>query len=230
MGLFDKKQPGQRARPSAQDWNDILDGTLRARRGDRPHPEQDESGHEATMIQVRNDTGQNLTQFSAVGLGDPVITPTQNLSEFKRAICLKAVVPVAGTHENKWGICLESIAKDAIGTALVSGVVLAKVAFATAETAISGFAEIQSGKTSLQNSASGSAKVLYAEPSGTERWAIVRVGGAGGGGGTGSGGITVVELYSIECEFGALKIMVRNATIAADGTKTYGQPYELNNP
>lgn len=170
-------------RIKAGDWNALLDllGELR-------EPPGEHDGFSTTIARVKNDTANPLPRFGAVGLGAPIITPTQNLAEWKRQPTFKVVKPATGTHEGKWGVLLEPLGPGKIGAAMVAGVCQVRLTGTDV-----GFAEIQNASTVLTASATGSAKVLWADAGSSERDATVRIGDGVGTGGGGGSALTVEE-------------------------------------
>lgn len=127
---------------------------------------------QAGIVKVRNDSGADREQFEILGLGPPIITPTDNLAEFKRQVTFQGMLPAANTHKSKIAILLEPIRKDRIGRAVVSGVIPVKLTGATAN-----YAEIIDGDAGkLRCGGAGSVRVLWAEDGAGERWALVRLG------------------------------------------------------
>lgn len=179
-GLWDKVDSGDKIVISAQVWNAILDAAVANRMGDNPSPDGAPGSRSATVIRIRNDSGAAVSRFGILGLNGPISTPTNNLTEFKRTIAFKGITPATGTHEGKFAVLLEPLAKDKIGAAVVSGIAPVQV------TGSGDFAEItNSDTTKLTAGSTGSARILWAESGSGQRWAVIRI-GEGGGGGTGS--------------------------------------------
>lgn len=146
---------------------------LKAKGGGISALEGSDGSYPCTIAKVRNDSGVALSRFDVVGLGAPIISPTDNLAEFKRQPTFKIVKPVAGTHEDKYAVLLEPLASGSIGAAALPGIVVPVRLTGTDV----GLAEIADGVTTFAASNGGSARVLWADSGSSERWALVRLGG-----------------------------------------------------
>jgi hypothetical protein len=76
---------------------------------------------DSTVCLVRNDTGAALPLFGVVGLGDPLITPTENLNAFLGQFQFEGVLAESADYGNKWGLTLMPIADGATGLVRLSG-------------------------------------------------------------------------------------------------------------
>ena len=130
-----------------------------------------ESLFNCTLTRIQNNSGADRNRFDVLGLDVPLITPTNNLDEFQRSLAFSGVAPVAGTHEDLFCVLLEPIANGGIGIAAVAGSVPVQVTGAAKSRA-----EIQNSSTVLAMSATGSARVLWADSGTGTRWARVRFG------------------------------------------------------
>ena len=48
---------------------------------------------DADVVLVRNDSGADVGRFGILGIGGPIITPEDNLDEFKRMVAVSGVTP-----------------------------------------------------------------------------------------------------------------------------------------
>lgn len=164
---------------AAADWNEVRRAARNLRRSTSTRPEAPVNSYRTSVVLVRNNSGAAMPRFGAVGLGAPLIDPAIEEAEFSRQPTFSAVTPVAGTHEGKFGILLEPLAAasgsipGAIGACVVAGIVQTKI---TVTGTLKRFAEIANGTTTLQHSDGGSARIIWAESSGSPRWALVRLG------------------------------------------------------
>ncbi|MFO0449981.1 MAG: hypothetical protein ACK52I_15185 [Pseudomonadota bacterium] len=169
---FRKVQPGDPLKIPAEAWNALVD--LSQQQKNQRHDQLSESegtSRQTTLAKVRNQTGVDLDRFSIVALGTPIITPAENLREFKRQVSFQGLVPSAGTGTH-FGVLLEPLKNNLIGTAAIAGCVLTRVligsvAYTCAET-VAG----QNGY--LRSVPHGPASVLWIESSGAVRWAVIR--------------------------------------------------------
>ncbi|XZE56643.1 hypothetical protein SH139x_002766 [Planctomycetaceae bacterium SH139] len=172
--MSDKFQPvtsGQPLRLPAATWNAMLD----AARAHEQSKFDRKSGvtdglRQPTLAKVRNQTGQARNQFDVVGLIAPLVGPGDNFSEFQRQATFSAGLPVAG---GAVGILTEPLAAGAIGTAVVAGVIAARVAVSGT---VYDCAEPLTGTSNhLRSVPHGPFRVLWIEQNGLPlRWAMVR--------------------------------------------------------
>jgi len=111
--------PGERFIPSAPMHNalvDLLSSNQPTTSGGRII-----GGSDPTVCLVRNDTGAALPLFGVVGLGDPLITPTENLNAFLGQFQFEGVLAESADYEHKWGLTLQPIASGDCGLVRVSG-------------------------------------------------------------------------------------------------------------
>lgn len=140
-----------------------------------------ETGKQFILVQNTLSSGSvpgsaDLDQFSVVGLGDPVITPDDDLDEFKGRIVLEAVTPTEADHKGKFALLLEPLAEGAIGRACVCGACVVQVELTDEDHE---FADVtDSDATKLTSCDDGSALILWIEDAGTSvavgtKWAVV---------------------------------------------------------
>ena len=169
---FRKVQPGDPLKIPAEAWNALVDLSQQQKNQRHDQQSKDEgSSRQTTLAKVRNQTGIDLDRFSIVALGTPIITPAANPAEFKRQVSFQGLVPSAGTGP-RFGVLLEPLKNNAIGTAAIGGCVITRVsvgatAYSCAETLVG-----QNGY--LRSVPHGPASVLWLESSGTVRWAVIR--------------------------------------------------------
>ncbi|MGC3968930.1 MAG: hypothetical protein QM775_16635 [Pirellulales bacterium] len=138
----------------------------------------DEKPDDTNVIDVRNESNENLGVGAIVGLTrknssvGPVqhTGPNLNLAEFRKRPCLKARVPVAPPGDitapfrndiGQFGVLLEPLRPNAIGPAQVSGVAVVKI-----EMSDSGhpYADVLNGDaTKLRSGEVGAAQILWVD-------------------------------------------------------------------
>lgn len=169
---FRKVLPGDPLTIPAEAWNALIDVTQQQKNRQHDRFGQNEGvTRQPTLAKVRNQTGTDLNRFSIVALGTPIVTPSANLVEFKRQINFQGLVPTANTG-GKFGVLIEPLANNTIGTAAVAGCVITRVAvgatlYDCAET-------VQGQNGFLQSVPHGPASILWIESSGAVRWAVIR--------------------------------------------------------
>jgi hypothetical protein len=184
MAGYQKVLPGWPAQIPAKVYNKLVD--LAAGQDFNAGRSEPPFFRNAGIVLVKNKSGADLVQFGVLGLQEPLITVANSLSQFKQWPAFKGVTPTVASYAGKFAIALDPIPNGQIGECVVSGVAIVQLAVAGGM--LLSAAEVNDGQTAtLENVASGSAQVLWAEDnSAATQWAIVRL-GSGGGTGTGSG-------------------------------------------
>jgi hypothetical protein len=169
---FRKVLPGDPLKIPAEAWNALVDLSQDQKNQRHDLLSQTEgSSRQTTLAKVRNQTGVDLDRFSIVALGTPIITPAANLTEFKRQVSFQGIVPGGGTGP-RFGVLLEPLKNNLIGTAAVGGCVITRVSVGTVAYAAAETIDGQNGY--LRSVPHGPASVLWIESSGAVRWAVIR--------------------------------------------------------
>jgi len=174
-----KVVPGQPRDISAATWNLLIDAarSQRDREQSRPGAAVDLAG-DRTVALVRNGTANAVERFGVLALDGPIIGPDDALDQFESRVAFEGVTPDGATPAGRFVVCLEPIPEDGIGRAVLSGVAICKL---DVPGAVGEYAEAMPGNTeSLSTGDTGTARVLWAESSGTTRWAVVRLGDGSG--------------------------------------------------
>jgi len=165
---WQKKKPGDPLKIPAGAWNALLE-LLEQR--DNFLAQLGKTGTIDTRIKVRNDTGSDLGRYQVVRIADPIVSPTDNLSEFLANPCFSGATP-DGEH-NRIAIVQEPIAAGAIGWAVAAGLTHAYVSGNEGH----GFAVPQAGDcTGFASAPSGPVAILWRETGTGLRRCFVRVG------------------------------------------------------
>lgn len=171
---FKKVQAGQPLDVSAQAWNAFLDNVRANKfkahsRAVDPLVELRQSG----IVKVRNDSGRDCNRFSVLGIGSPIISPSDNLREFKNQVAVSGIEPNHPDHFGKFAILLEPLRIGKIGRAWVSG---ACPAYVYVEDTCHEFADVAEGEiAALISRPSGSAKILWRQGGTGFQWSVVRL-------------------------------------------------------
>jgi len=170
-------QKGQplRGNLTAEAWNGAMDAAadLAARRNTTGR-DWLETFRQADIVRIRNDSGYARSRFDILGVDDVVISPTDNLDEFKSRPALAGVKPDVKKHIARFAVLLEPLAASAIGMAVVAGVTVVQV-----DVKDEGHwcAEVEDeGTDHLVSAGAGSAKILWKESGTGVKWAVVRLG------------------------------------------------------
>ena len=168
-------QSGDPLAISARDWSDMQRVVDKFRNGGVSFQADalQSTYRSPAIIKVLNDTAGPLEQCAIVGLGEPVILPTDNEMEFIRNIAFRIVPPLPG----RWGVLQSPVAAGEITTAIVAGVAACKINVISAlkpntfaDAVAPDFAEL---KVSDSN---GNAQILWRAGGTGSQWAIVRIG------------------------------------------------------
>ena len=175
-----KVKPGDPLAIPAATFNTFVDAAQdfrnRQHRQERPLPPASAG---SGTIRVKNASGADRDRFAVLGIDVPVFTPTDNLEGFKNEPVLAGVVPTTANHLGRFVVLAEPLAAGAIGRAVLTGLTPVKVYI---DDVAHRAADVDnSNATRLRSSTSGTASILWAEAGTGERWALVRLGGAGGG-------------------------------------------------
>jgi hypothetical protein len=76
-----------------------------------------------TTISFLNSTAEPLLTGFPIGIGDPVITPTDNIDEFNSRVVMNALLPDAEDHFGRFAIVLTDTPVDDYGVAVIDGVI-----------------------------------------------------------------------------------------------------------
>lgn len=92
-----------------------------------------ENNRDPTTLLIRNDTGADLPQFGIVGIGSPLVSPSDNMGAFLNRFAFAGVVP-STTYKTKFAITLEPIATGSCGRCRISGLCHCYIYMASAAT------------------------------------------------------------------------------------------------
>ena len=182
-------QRGQPLNIRADDWNRIVDATRafyeQAPGRGGPATVGTSGGRQASVIRVKNASGQDQPRFAVLGIDGPIIPPDEHEAEFQRQVALSCVTPTAehgASGGGRFVVLQEPLADGAIGRACVSGVTVVRLQVENEDDTIADVADGESAH--LVSGTSGNAVILWKEAEGEGdtsggRWAIVRIGGGG---------------------------------------------------
>src|SRR5690606_2690148 len=121
-------QRGQPLNIRADDWNRIVDATrtFYEQQGARGGPATTGTsgggggGRQASVILVKNTSGQDQPRFAVLGIDGPIIPPDEHEAEFQRQVALSCVTPTAehgASGGGRFVVLQEPLADGAIGRA-----------------------------------------------------------------------------------------------------------------
>ena len=225
-----KVRPGDALQIPAETFNTFVDVARdfqQRQRGVRRTPSYERQ--DCDTVLVRNESGADCDRFDVLGIGGPIISPTDNASEFKRQVAVRGVTP-ADAHKGKFVILLEPAPAQAIVRGCVAGACVVRVHINSED---HGFAEVVGGQVDkLDSVETGSARLLWVEPVEERQdpsvaWTIARLGDAVGS----SGGTATAAFAMITSKAGTqppYRYAAEQATMNADGSWSHmsgGQSY-----
>lgn len=154
----------------ARTWNEVLD-LLERGRGPGPGPAS--MFLNTVRCLVKNNTGADLPRFGVVGIGDPLILPSDNEAEFLKHMAFSGELAENGDFDLKWGLTVAPIINQEIGVVIVQGLAFCKIDTDGATEA--GPAD-DGDVEALTSSSCGLARVLWRESGSGNKWAIVCLG------------------------------------------------------
>ncbi|HEY4258590.1 MAG TPA: hypothetical protein VGM98_00460 [Schlesneria sp.] len=163
--------PGDDVSIEAKVWNKVLDDY---ERDTGPSGPRSRAFRQSVTALIRNETGQDLPRYGVVGLGAPIILPSDDETEFLSKIALHGLlIDNEDLYDLRWGLTLTPIAVGEFGTVVVQGLCFAKINMSGATTA----KPVTNDVTALTSADCGLARVLWSDPTGTgNRWALVCLG------------------------------------------------------
>ena len=201
---------------SAKAWNraqDAADIVL----GVRPGFEADGIRGPAspyTAVPCKNVTPNTIPRWGVVAITGLEVTPTgvagAATKQFESMPVIRGGTPVTGT--TAWGVAVEPIPSNKIGSVAVAGVVQAKLDIkASGDT----FAKAKSGSTAeLETGTSGEALVLWKESgTGVGKWGLVRIAGGASTGPSSPTGPTAAVTALTSVAFGASGLVFTRSTL-----------------
>jgi hypothetical protein len=134
-----------------------------------------QSFRQTGIVPIKNGSEEDRNRFDVLGIGSPIISPTDNADEFKNRVAIVGVLPAIDTHFGNFAILLEPMKDGAIGRACVAGVCPARIYI---EKEWHQYADVEDGQPArLKSRPSGGAQILWKESGeGAEKLAIVRLG------------------------------------------------------
>jgi hypothetical protein len=179
---MEKVRSGEAVSIKASTWNAFVDAaeyvrTARTSAGGGGV----RSGLGGGVVAIRNASGKDLGRFAALAVSGVCVTPDSNEDEFVSCLpTLEGVCMTEDLSDGAFAVLLEPVAADAVGRAVVSGIVPAKV---TVGSAGHGYAvpTVGSSTGAMESAASGYARILWAGTGDQPRWCLLQLGGGGGG-------------------------------------------------
>lgn len=167
--------PGDKFKPSARVWNAFEKAANRSEGSIHDRLEQlVQQFNSSGIVEVVNRSGEQRGRFHVLGLGDTFVSPSSNLASFKNAIVLAGEMPSVDDHRGRFGICVSSIAEDAIGDVTVAGLAVCQIEVIDDNHP---HADIETDEpTKLVSNWWGGAEIVYKESGTGTKWAVVRIG------------------------------------------------------
>ena len=128
---------------------------------------------QATIIPIRNGTGDDLDRFDVVGIATPIIDPADNGDEFKSRAMAVGVKPQVPTHRGRFAVMLEPVKDGAVAMGCVSGVIPCRI---NVDEESHQRADVEHEELKLLTGHHGSAEILWKEPGKGLKWAVLKIG------------------------------------------------------
>ena len=171
---FRKVRPGEKIQIPAEAYNAFVETALAHKRNQLSQTAEVQRAAPAATIKVRNETGQPIPRFGAIGLGEPIILPSTNLAEFQSQVALRGVLPQPG---KPFAITQEPIPAGAVGRCLIQGITPVKLSIFDPDPEAQWAEPANQSVQSLRTYRGGSMRILWRETgdSGT-KWGLVAYG------------------------------------------------------
>lgn len=209
--------------PGRDFLNSLISAGQDAKRGEDANPEDFADSLSQVDVLVRNESDHDYGQYDVIGLGVALIDPNTDVNEFLRIPAFSSDSPVDPSDIGNWALCLEPIEMGKYGMARAAGLCFAGITAGSSDP-VEAFAEMSDSSPNLVFDPDGSAKVLWAEATGTDRWAIVRIGGAGAGIAN-SPLTTKGDVWGYSSADARIPVGSNGQMLMADSTQTLGVKY-----
>lgn len=178
MSKYTPVRPNQRLHIQADAYNAMLEAAKAHEQSKfNQHHDTTREDRQADIVRILNESGEDLDRFAILELTAPLISPADNLDEFQRRPAFRGGIPTADTG-GRFAILMDAIPTGRIGRAWVSGACPVQIDVTDADHR---YAEPASGQSDhLVSAETGPAEILWAAPGTGEKWALVRLGAAGG--------------------------------------------------
>lgn len=166
---FKKARPGQPLDIPAEAYNAFVDAALAYKRNQLSHTTKG-LAPPAPTTKIRNETGQPIPRFGVIGIGEPIILPSANLSAFQNAVALRGTLPQPG---KPFAITQEPIPAGACGHCLVHGPTPVRLTIYDADPEAQWAEPTAQNVETLRTYRGGTMRILWREPGDTgTKWAI----------------------------------------------------------
>lgn len=125
MAEAEPKTAGQPFRPSASEWNFMLDAAKRSKmQGGMIRNVFAPSASSLQQILIRNDSGADRDIGEILKLSEPIFTPSDDLEQFRHRVHFKGIAPTADCHH---AILVGPIADGKMGLAWTAPIIAAQI-------------------------------------------------------------------------------------------------------
>lgn len=228
-----KVSPGDPVKIQAGVWNTLLDvaGAHRSREVSAAPGSSRWPVPHGLIVEVKNNTGAAVPRYHAIGLDDPLFTPTDNEQTFLNQLVFNGET-ISAEYFGKFAVVQETIEDGRIGKALLQGITVAEI---TVDDENHVTVDVDpAGGSKLVTQSVGAGRILYKESGTGSKWAVIRVGAVGcawvaakvtsqisarSGATVGSGEATLYRRDSTALTAGPVEMPIHNtyaSTIAVD--------------
>jgi hypothetical protein len=172
-----KVSKGDKLRIPAAAYNSFIDTARDFQARQRGISSTPQAGTRSSgIVLVRNDSGDDLSRYTVLGIDSPIIDPEDSLDGFKNRVAVVGVTPTEDDHVGKFVVLLEPLKSGAIGMAYGAGICPVKVDVPDEDVEYP-YADIVDGETAnLEAKHYGAAAILWRAGSTGVQWALVRLG------------------------------------------------------
>jgi len=138
--------------------------------------EDAETRRNSAIIDVRNNTADDLPRFAVVALSGMGVEPTENENQALANPFMEGTAPGNPNDRETIGILVDPLSADSIGRAVIVGATWVKVSVSTGEENYQ-YCKVSNGVTAnmVMSSARGPAQILWKESGTGTKWAYVLI-------------------------------------------------------
>jgi len=167
---YAKVRPGQPLAIPAEAYNAMLDAAIAYKNSRHTWASGDTLPTTPPTIKILNATPNDVPRFGVIGLGQPIVLPSENLTQFHTP-AFRGILPAPG---KPFAITAAPIPAGTIGPAIVTGITVCRLTPFDPDPNEALYAEPQSNNTTtLRTYPGGTLRILWREPGDTgDKWAI----------------------------------------------------------
>jgi hypothetical protein len=172
---FEHKTTGQPLQIFAAEYNACLDAAKAYQKG-LMHIGSESNAIQSTTMLVKNSSGTDVPLGGVLALDAPLISPTDNLTEFQTNLALNGLLP-DWTHSDKLAIAAEYIVNGQIGKMIIDGIAVCQVYVNYELDKYADMSHSATGANAVNYLYSGGtgAQILWKESGTGAKWAVINM-------------------------------------------------------